>query len=44
MAIPRPWLVTNLTMYCTPPIFTVIFGIRKGVELAKLGLSAQFHA
>ena len=44
MAIPSPWLVTNLTIYSTPPTCDVIFGIGKGVELAKLGPLAKFHA
>ena len=37
MAIPSPWLVTNLTIYSTPLTYAVTFGIGKGVELAKLG-------
>ena len=44
MAIPSPWLVTNPTMYGTPPTRTVTFGISKGVESTKLGLLAKFHA
>ena len=44
MAIPSPWPVTNLTMYSTPPIYAVIFGIGDGVELAKMSLLAKFHA
>ena len=31
-------------MYSTPPTCTVTFSIGKGVESAKLGLSAKFHA
>ena len=44
MVIPRLWLVTNLTIYSTSPTFAVIFRINKGVELAKLGPLAEFHA
>ena len=44
MAIPSPWIVTNLTMYGTPPTCAVTFGIGKGVESAKLGPLAKFHA
>ena len=44
MAIPNPWPVTNLAMYSTPPTCAVVFGIYKGVELAKLGSLAKFHA
>ena len=44
MAIPSPWLVTNLDMYGTPPICTVIFSIGDSVELVKLGLLPRFHA
>ena len=31
-------------MYSTPPIFTVVFGTGKGVELTKLGPLAKLHA
>ena len=44
MAILRPWPVANLTMYSTPTICAVIFGIIIGVELAKMSLLAKFHA
>ena len=44
IALPSPWLVTTLTMYGTPPTCTVIFGIDKGVKLAKLGPLAKFYA
>ena len=44
MAISSPCLVTNVTMYSTPPTCAVIFGIDKGVELAKLCPLAKFHA
>ena len=44
IAIPSPWQVTNLTIYSTLPTCTVLFGISKGVELAKLGSLARFHA
>ena len=43
MAIPSPWLVTNLTMYDTSPTKAVTFGIGNGVELVILGLLAKFH-
>ena len=38
IAILSPWIVSNLTMYSTPPTYAVTFGIGEGVELAKLGL------
>ena len=44
MAVPIPWLVTNLTMYGNPQAHVMIFSIGKGVELAKLGPLAKFHA
>ena len=44
MAVPKPWLVTNLSMYSTPLICPVIFNISEGVELAKLGPLAKFDA
>ena len=44
MAIPRPWTVTNLNMYGTPPTCIVIFGIDNSVELVKLHLLAKFYA
>ena len=40
----QPLAVTNLTMYGTPPISAVIFGIGDGVESAKMSLLAKFHA
>ena len=44
MAVLNPWLVANLTIYGIPPTLTVISSISKGVELAKLGPLARFHA
>ena len=44
MAIPNPWLVSNITIYSTHLTCAEIFGIAKGVELAKLGSLAKFHA
>ena len=44
MAIPSPWLVTNLTIYSTPPTCAVIFGVSECVELARLGFLARFYA
>ena len=44
MAVPRPWPLTNLTMYGTPPICVVAFGIGDGVESAKMSLLFKFHA
>ena len=44
VAIPSLWLVTNLTIYGTPPTHAVMFGIGKGVEWAKLGPLAKFHS
>ena len=43
MAIPSPWIVTNLTMYSTLPICAVIFSISKGVESVKFVPLAKFH-
>ena len=43
MAIPIPWLVTNLTMYSTPPTCAVAFGNGQCEELAKLGPLTEFH-
>ena len=44
IAIPNPWLVTNLTIYGTLPTCAEVFGIVSGVELVKLVLLARFHA
>ena len=44
MAVRSPWPVSNLTMYGTPPICTVIFGTSNDVESAKMSLLAKSHA
>ena len=44
VAIPKPWLVTNLTIYGTPSICAIIFSIGDGVESAKVRFLAKFHA
>ena len=40
----QPLAITNLTIYGTILTCTVTFDIGKGVELAKLGPLAKFHA
>ena len=44
MAVSSPWIVSNLTMYSTPLIFTEAFSIGEGVESIKLGILSIFHA
>ena len=44
MAIPIPCLVINITIYIILLTYTVIFGISKSVESAKLGPLTKFRA
>ena len=44
MAIPSPWLITNLTLYSSLPTCAVTLSIGDGVESVKLGLLVKFHA
>ena len=44
MSLLSLWPVINLTIYNTPLISTVIFGIDNGVESVKLSLLAKSHA
>ena len=44
MAVPSPWIITNLTMYSASPAHAVAFSICGGEKSAKLDPLAKFYA